>query len=368
MLNFPFALIQVYCSLQCFPQEGFWSAAVFCPVYQKILDSPTTMSATSKSERGLLLLYLAVCPLTLWAVTVDKSSLGLTSLPAGIPTNVEELNLDTNALTFFVFPDGYSQLRLLSAKENQLYEFPDVRSLGICLVELTLMDNVISFINKDYLTPMVALEKLHLGNNALSSLPDVRDLPALSDLRLYFNQFHEFPAFQDMSKSFMKLQLGNNPLKEVSLYNFEDLPDLWLIGLSSTELQTVPNLCHLPVTSTMDVTLNDIPLLKCDCHLRWLKVLQASGHNVVLDPEPCGQPPALAGVPWSSISEQDLLCTGTGGNTQCYRKEYFAFSHFSLNFCLATTVFPPLAVTPSLMATLVPSKCQNVQNGGLLST
>ena len=66
-------------------------------------------------------------------------------------------------------------------------------------------------------------------------------------------------------------------------------------------------LCETGVPEVIDV--EDNPLV-CDCNLRWLMMLQLSGTELTIDERPCIGPAALTGRTWSSLTLEDLTCSG----------------------------------------------------------
>ena len=114
------------------------------------------------------------------ALVVDKTSTSLTNVPQDINVLATDLKLDSNYITritnsSFVL---YTELRILRLKNNDwLIDYaPNTVTIG-------LSRNTITEIPREQLVGNLALQKLYLQQNKVSTIPDLYHLP-LTDLYL----------------------------------------------------------------------------------------------------------------------------------------------------------------------------------------
>ncbi|ELU09482.1 hypothetical protein CAPTEDRAFT_200352 [Capitella teleta] len=261
----------------------------------------------------------------------------LTDYVVGLPHDLTELNLDNNLITGFVFPAGYSFVTHLSAMSNLLTELPDVRNIGKTLIDLRVHKNRISVINSDILDSLKVLELLHLGENLLVHFPDVSysTPPALLYLKLYFNLLIDMPYLPNLGKSVKQLQIGNSPISHIPLKTMLVLKKLETLGGKNISAPVLPNLCHVALKAPRKLKLQLNTKLSCDCHFRWVKLLNSS--SVELDAAPCHASPALNGLPVDQIGVDQLECAGRVQLTENGLKRVYTFQAVQMlqwTYCL----------------------------------
>lgn len=232
-----------------------------------------------------------------------------------------------------------TKLEILSLDSNELNHFPNLSEVGDTLEILILGQNRISDVHPGLLDNLTGLTTLQLWSNILTTFPnltavgstlkmlnlaynDVSDVPVsllgpmikLETLLIQGNQLAAFPDLRPRSESLKKVNLSNNPITEsnTGMLNFlRGLPNVTYMSLRGLGLYVFPNLCDgSPLTMLTGIELASNPLV-CDCRLRWLKVTQLSGVDVLMDDKPCiGGPDHMVNSTWESISPDQLVCTG----------------------------------------------------------
>lgn len=264
---------------------------------------------------GVNIVPFLVCILGLGTaqVKVVMKNQGLTKLPDALQFNVTILDLSENSISYFVFPSGYLFLQRFIVKWNKLSIFPDCRNLAGSLEELVLAYNEISSVDPNFLSGLPLLTFLHLGYNRLTYFPDssVTD-PVLASIKLYYNAFTDIPWMPNLGKSIKSIQIGNNPLRQLSLSNLQQLTVFTNIGMMNTSVSTFPNLCHLKRATPEGFVVNaeDLFNLACDGHLRWIKLMNESAPILNLNAAPCYQPIHLSGRQFTSISAKEMEFAG----------------------------------------------------------
>ncbi|ELU09481.1 hypothetical protein CAPTEDRAFT_200351 [Capitella teleta] len=249
------------------------------------------------------------CVSQVQSLNVDLAGSNLSSLPlSSIPTSVTSLILDNNVLTVVEFPDGYDILGSLRLKNNLLSEFPNLCSIKNSLVNLVLHTNRISDVNPQLMKCLQKMKSLNLGDNLLTSFPDVF-MPRLETLKLFYNFFEGIPFIPDLGKTLNLLQIGNNPIKRLTRHSLDQLGALTL-KMGWTPISTLPNLCHLKNSSALTVSATDAYNLTCDCHIRWLQLVSPLNPIVEVNSAPCFSPVEMVGVNFHSIRPESLQCLG----------------------------------------------------------
>nr|AIO08236.1 variable lymphocyte receptor C [Petromyzon marinus] len=165
--------------------------------------------------------------------TVDCSSKTLATVPTGIPTSTEKLQLHINQLTSI--PDkafhGLARLTYLSLNDNKLQSLP----VGV-------------------FDQLKHLKELYLLRNQLTSLP---------------------PGVFDRMTKLTYLNLYNNQLQSIPEGIFNKLASLQTLYLSNNQLQSVPNGTFDSLGELQDVKLHGNPW-DCECasiiyFVNWLK-------------------------------------------------------------------------------------------------
>ncbi|KAG9260529.1 lumican-like [Astyanax mexicanus] len=217
----------------------------------RFLGEPSVLSLRDRMEPGW---FRAVntqsCPLECgcpiqWPTALYCEHRGLQHLPEGLPSRIQYLFLQGNALTGFnsgVFANT-SSLRWLFLDRNQILSER---------LEPTLLSNLTRLVN------------LFMNHNNLTEVPT--GLPrGLKQLRLAYNHIEKISpgAFQDL-RNLTLLLLQGNQLKTVSEADFKGLPILNLLDLSHNNLETFPK--HLPPSvQQLYLSGNDLTGLSEDC-------------------------------------------------------------------------------------------------------
>jgi len=74
------------------------------------------------------------------------------------------------------------------------------------------------------------------------------------------------------------MSLPRNAITNVPLHTLSELTAMKLVKLKANPLTTLPNLCHAPVV-TFAISMPSNTLI-CDCHLRWIKLMESFGLSV----------------------------------------------------------------------------------------
>ncbi|XP_052456112.1 immunoglobulin superfamily member 10-like [Carassius gibelio] len=184
----------------------------------------------------------------------------LLKLPAGVPKQVERMNLGFNTIHRINYSSfaGLRKLELLLMHGNDVHHIPDgtFRDL-ISLQMLKLSYNKLKVISRQSLMGLWSLTRLHLDHNRLEFIhADVfQGLTSLRFLQLEGNQLQQLHPATFSTFSI----LGHFPVSSLKhLY----LSDNLLSTLSQKMLAGMPYLENL--------SLHGNPWT-CDCHMRWFK-------------------------------------------------------------------------------------------------
>ncbi|XP_073699212.1 matrix-remodeling-associated protein 5 [Garra rufa] len=184
----------------------------------------------------------------------------LLTVPAGVPKQVERMNLGFNTIHRITYSSfaGLRKLELLLMHGNDVHQIPDgtFRDL-ISLQMLKLSYNKLKVISRQTLTGLWSLTRLHLDHNRLEFIhPDAfQGLTSLRLLQLEGNQLQQLHPATFCTFSI----LGHFPVSTLKhLY----LADNLLTTLSQRMLAGMPHLENL--------SLHGNPWT-CDCGMRWFK-------------------------------------------------------------------------------------------------
>nr|AIO08167.1 variable lymphocyte receptor C [Petromyzon marinus] len=156
--------------------------------------------------------------------TVDCSSKTLATVPTGIPTSTEKLQLHINQLASIDEKAfwGLSNLTYLTITNN-----PQLQSLPVGVFD-----------------QLKNLNELRLSSNQLKSLPPrvFDSLTKLTYLSLNNNQLQSIPAgVFDKLTNLDRLELSTNQLQSVPDGAFDKLTNLQTLSLQINQLQSVPD-------------------------------------------------------------------------------------------------------------------------------
>ncbi|KAJ1109973.1 hypothetical protein NDU88_007330 [Pleurodeles waltl] len=178
---------------------------------------------------------------------LDCSRLGLTELPAPLPTWAVSINLSYNKLreidsaAFEELPN----LREVRLSHNDLTSIPSLGSASTGISSLYLNHNKIQSIEPSLLKPYKSLETLDLSSNNLieirtGSFP--QGLP-IKELLLASNKIVtlEVGAFSNLSRSLRSLRLSKNRISHLPVKAFK-LPRLTQLELNRNRIQLIDGL------------------------------------------------------------------------------------------------------------------------------
>ncbi|XP_078517613.1 leucine-rich repeats and immunoglobulin-like domains protein 1 isoform X2 [Lissotriton helveticus] len=178
---------------------------------------------------------------------LDCSRLGLTELPAPLPSWAVSINLSYNKLreidraAFEELPN----LREVRLSHNDLTSIPLLGSASARISSLYLNHNKIQSIEASLLKPYRSLETLDLSSNNLTELRSTsfpQGLP-LKELFLASNKIVtlEVGAFSNLSRSLRSLRLSKNRITHLPVKAFK-LPRLTQLELNRNRIQLIDGL------------------------------------------------------------------------------------------------------------------------------
>ncbi len=174
---------------------------------------PRSPDADSDSESDHASIYTSNCPdkCTCKGLSIDCSNRNLIKVPENIPSNIIQVDLQGNKLTFV---------------KNE--DFSYLRSLKV----LHLQNNRIEALESDVFKNLNSLERVRLNNNQITYLPDgiFKNLNSLKRLDLSFNKL------KSISKQLLaplvninNLQIDNNQIKCIQKGSFDNLKQLSIL-------------------------------------------------------------------------------------------------------------------------------------------
>ena len=134
-------------------------------------------------------------------------------------------------------------------------------------------------------TKLIALKKLYLWGNKLTSLPEcIGKLKQLEVLHLGCNKLSALPASLRKLKNLQRLYLWANHLAELPVVICE-LPKLQTLHLGNNELNSLPDAFgHLQNLRELDLSLNNLKTIPSSLgELKELRTLYLSGNPLSID-------------------------------------------------------------------------------------
>jgi len=198
---------------------------------------------------------------TLWKLYLNKNR--FTALPAldNMGRSLRVIDISTNAIKEI---NASSLVKLpviqsFNIATNPMTTFPDLQPIGATLRILTMNRNNIRVIPIDVLNSLQKLKWFFMGyTTTLEHVPDFSQSPSRHTLEI--------------------LSLPRNAITNVPLHTLSALTAMTLVKLKANPLTTLPNLCHAPVV-TFAISMPSNTLI-CDCHLRWIKLMESFGLSV----------------------------------------------------------------------------------------
>uniref|UniRef100_A0A4W3GQX3 Leucine rich repeat containing 24 n=1 Tax=Callorhinchus milii TaxID=7868 RepID=A0A4W3GQX3_CALMI len=239
-----------------------------------------------------------------YSTTVECGSLGLTRVPADIPSSTQTIFLQDNnighvrRLDFFSLP----KLQNLYIQNNSLVTIEaGALSSQHFLVELALNGNRLRQLNSSIFEGLEHLRVLYLAGNHITQLAD-----------------YTFYGLQRLHE----LHLQENRLQFLEEQALAGLSSLALLDLSNNHLRTLSQAVIRPLRSLQVLRLTDNPW-RCDCALFWLRrwideqshrnrnrrrrrqlLLLLLGKKQIV----CGEPPRLARQSLLDVPRNSLVC------------------------------------------------------------
>jgi len=159
-----------------------------------------------------------------------------------ICTEIRYLDLFGNSIS--EIPDWFFQfkkLEHLSLKNNSLKELPTIVFTIENIKYLSLADNQIQEINGHYFSNLLNIEKVDIGYNQITSIPDNRiEYPKCKYLSIKGNKLEKFPKAISDAHTLEKLDLSENKINSIDDDAFDGLENLVELDLSFNELRYLP--------------------------------------------------------------------------------------------------------------------------------
>ncbi|XP_066265996.1 leucine-rich repeat-containing protein 24-like [Branchiostoma lanceolatum] len=226
----------------------------------------------------------AESPCTYYLGTLICEDRNLTTVPTGLPSDAETLDLRGNHIKSLL-PDNfvrYSKLSKLFLSGNGLEAIhPDAFTGLTKLKSLTLSDNLLRTFPCHALQNLPALRNLKLDNNTINWIPPNCTLPSLKGLDLSNNRLKSLPC-NDLQNCFLSLDTMTN------------------LNLKNNQLQTLPE-ASCSFGEPTKLTLDGNPW-RCDDSL--LPLLPC---NQVSSRVRCAMPLNVSGAILSSLSPNQLV-------------------------------------------------------------
>jgi len=157
-------------------------------------------------------------------------------------TNLEEVRLDVNHLTALGPAVGkWTKLKVFTCSDNSLTSIPAEACAWQVLTHLNMKNNKIVAVTSDHLNAWPVLQKLYLGSNLLTEIPDeVGNLTQAVEIDFSNNAIEVIPNTLSLCTSLQLLHLGNNKIQEVPPEIFSQLKSLRELQLYKNKISIIP--------------------------------------------------------------------------------------------------------------------------------
>lgn len=240
--------------------------------------------------------------------TLPRSA--LTKLPL-----LERLHLDDNSISTVSIQDrafsGTPRLRLLFLSRNHLSSIP--AGLPSSLEELRLDDNRINTIPTHAFRGLTSLRRLVMDGNLLANTRIADDtfsrLSNLTELSLVRNALQS-PPVNLPSAHLLRLHLQDNGMTHIPRGAFDGMKRLQKLDLSGNNLTSIPR-GLLKDTESLELLLLRGNPWYCGCNLRWLHAwLHSRGAAVTVRGLTCQGPEAVRGQTLRDLTSLMEQCEG----------------------------------------------------------
>ncbi|XP_076018441.1 leucine-rich repeat-containing protein 24 [Genypterus blacodes] len=229
-----------------------------------------------------------------YSLTVECGSLGLKEIPQGVPSAIQTIFLQDNAIV---------QIRL-----------QDLNHLG-CLHYLYLQNNSISAVEPGAFISQGELLELALNGNLIHLVtPDM--FRGLEHLRILYLAGNQITRVQDFTfrglQRLQELHLQENSIEMLAEQALSGLSSLALLDLSRNHLRTLGALSLKPLVSMQVLRVTENPW-RCDCALGWLRTwIREEGQRLLSSAEQrrlmCSEPPRLSHLSLVEVAPNSLVC------------------------------------------------------------
>ena len=286
-----------------------------------------------------LLMAVRVCYISS-DIYIDKSRMGLASVPQNISIQVTSLNLNHNRIiritnmSFVLFKelhtlklvrngltyiengsfDHNAKLEKISVAVNNIIQLP--HSFGAAATSLrnihlwcALCDPAVHKMN---FTEMINLSWLNIGCSNLHGVFDASRLPRnLGNTCLNYGRLTQFPDFAHHTPNIATIMTAGNAITEVPSDYIIGNTALKQFNLNNNKLSTILDLYHMPLES---LTLHENPIV-CNQSLCWIRMWSwMRTPTDITDDITCATPASLQGVFLMAINPITLGCH----NGACY--------------------------------------------------